>query len=176
MPIVPINPDTGSEPQLPPVRVRTRTRPAPDPVPVEEPAQAGDPSDAEAEYSVGYKRPPRHSQFQPGRSGNPKGRPKTAKGLHTLVRDTLTQKVAVRTANGTKKISRIEAVLQKTVEQAMKGNPRALAELIKLYSNAVPNETAQIVPELRDEDLTATDLATLEELRILLNPREEERP
>ncbi len=176
MSIVPINPDNGSEPQLPPARVRIRTRPAPDPVSVEEPAEADGPSGAAAEYDVGYKKPPRHSQFQPGRSGNPKGRPRAAKGLHTLVRDTLTQKVAVRTANGTKKISRIEAVLQKTVEQAMKGNPRALAELIKLYSNAVPNEAAQIVPELRDQDLTATDLATLEELRILLNPREEQQP
>ncbi len=169
MPIVPVDPSKRSQPQLPPVRVRTRTRPAPNPAPVEVQAELGDTVNNNAGYNVGYKKPPRHSQFQPGRSGNPKGRPKAAKGMHTLVRDTLTEKVAVRTANGTKKISRIEAVLQKTVEQAMKGNPRALAELIKLYSNAVPNETSQVVPEIRDEDLTATDLATLEELRILLN-------
>jgi hypothetical protein len=127
-------------------------------------------------YEVGYRKPPRHTQFKPGRSGNPKGRPKSAKGLHSIVRDTLTQKVAVRTQSGTKKISRIEAVLQKTVEQAMKGNPRALAELLKLYGNAVPNEATQVVAETREEDLTATDLATLEELRILLNAGEEAQP
>jgi hypothetical protein len=28
---------------------------------------------------VGYKRPPQHSKFKPGQSGNPKGRPKGAK-------------------------------------------------------------------------------------------------
>jgi hypothetical protein len=27
-------------------------------------------------YHVGYGRPPRHTQFKPGRSGNPAGRPK----------------------------------------------------------------------------------------------------
>ena len=57
----------------------------------------------------------------------------------------------------------LEARVTVPIEQAMKGNPRALAELIKLYSNAVPNEMSQVVPELRDEDLTATDLATLGE-------------
>ena len=28
------------------------------------------------EYEVGYKKPPKSGQFQPGKSGNPKGRPK----------------------------------------------------------------------------------------------------
>ena len=30
----------------------------------------------DAPYEVGYGRPPRHSQFRPGESGNPGGRPK----------------------------------------------------------------------------------------------------
>lgn len=38
------------------------------------------PSSAEpAPYEVGYAKPPAASQFKPGRSGNPKGRPKGAK-------------------------------------------------------------------------------------------------
>lgn len=167
MPIVPIDPAKSSETQLPRVRTRVRACPAPDQVPAPGTidAEANEPSEAEDTYNVGYKKPPRHSQFKPGSSGNPKGRPKAAKGLHSLVRDTLTQKVAVRTATGTRKISKIEAVLQKTIEQAMKGNPRALGELLKLYANAVPNETSPVMLESREEDLTATDLATLEELR-----------
>lgn len=88
--------------------------------------------------------PPKHSRFKPGQSGNPKGRPKSAKGLNTIVRTTLTQKVAVRTSAGERRISRIEAVVQKTIELAMKGNPRALAEIIKLYGNAVPESLTQL--------------------------------
>jgi hypothetical protein len=32
---------------------------------------------------VGYGKPPKHSQFQPGQSGNPRGRPKGARGVKT---------------------------------------------------------------------------------------------
>jgi hypothetical protein len=36
------------------------------------------------EYAVGYGRPPQHTQFQPGRSGNPKSRAKGSKNLIPL--------------------------------------------------------------------------------------------
>lgn len=118
-------------------------------------------------YQVGYRKPPLHTRFRPGRSGNPRGRPRSAKGLKTIVRESLTQKVAVRTATGEKKISRIEAVLHKLVEQAMKGNPRALAELLKLYAAAVPDAPLSS-GEAAAEELTETDLAILEVLKTQL--------
>lgn len=118
-------------------------------------------------YDIGYGRPPRHTRFKPGQSGNPKGRPKAAKGLKTIVRETLTQKVAVRTASGEKKISRINAVLHKLVELAMKGNPRAMAELLKLYGAAVPDGAANDAGPA-PEELSATDLAILEQLKASL--------
>src|ERR1700758_809031 len=30
----------------------------------------------DSEYPVGYKKPPKHTQFKPGQSGNPNGRPR----------------------------------------------------------------------------------------------------
>ena len=56
----------------------------------------------------------------------------------------------------------------------MKGNPRALAELIKLYGNAVPDEKPEAERNQSIEELNATDLATLEELRELLASQQEE--
>ena len=47
----------------------------------------------------------------------------------------------------------------------MKGNPRALAEIIKLYANAVPEQSDETGARGREDDLTPTDLAILEELR-----------
>ena len=118
-------------------------------------------------YEVGYGKPPIHSRFKPGQSGNPKGRPKDAKGLKTLAREILTKKVPVRTAAGQKKISRIEVAIEKTFELAAKGNAKALGEVLKLYSAAVP-DVAPISRVDVVEDLTETDLAILEALKLQL--------
>ena len=149
---------------LRPVRQRIRTTaPTPDP-------KASVSSEAnETCYAVGYCKPPANSQFKPGQSGNPKGRKKGAKGMKTLAQQTLTAKVSVRTSNGDHKMMRIEALLHKLVELAMKGNPRALLALFSMYQEAIPeivgSDSEQLAPPL-----TQTDQATLAMLKnILLN-------
>jgi hypothetical protein len=118
-------------------------------------------SDKPAEYEVGYKKPPKHSQFKPGRSGNPKGRSKEAKGLKKIVKEKLTQKILARTASGAKRVSLIEGVIQKLIELAMKGNPRALEKLLTLYTLAVP-DVLETLDAPTSQDLTATDQAILD--------------
>lgn len=171
MPIVPKNSSPAAsdahdqhteDRPLPPVRRRMRQAPPAElqPAPDKGPA-------AKSDYAVGYGRPPVHTRFKPGMSGNPKGRRKGARGLNTLARELLTEKVPVRTPSGEKKMHRIEAVLHKTFELALKGNPRALTQILGLYASAVPESA---VPETASpaEELTETDLAILEELKASL--------
>lgn len=175
-------PEDDEIPQRKPPPARPRTRPVPqDTVPKEElrtakPSVKGPPNPGsivpnkpaeerspEAAYDVGYKKPPIHGRFKPGQSGNPKGRPKGAKGLNTIVREYLGAKVPVRTPNGVKKISKIEAVFQKTIEKAFSGDQRAQRELMKLWNHAVPEaQPEENASKGEAESLTASDLATLE--------------
>lgn len=83
-------------------------------------------------YEVGFGRPPQHSRFKNGQSGNPKGRPKGSKNLQTLLREELDQKVQV-TENGRPKLmSKRRIAVRQQVDKAVKGEHRAFAVLVKL--------------------------------------------
>jgi hypothetical protein len=66
---------------------------------------------ADADNRVGYRRPPRHSRFQPGRSGNPRGRPLGVKSLSDIVRKIVGQKVTVTENGRARRVPRLEAIL-----------------------------------------------------------------
>ena len=130
-----------------------------DDIDAEDPHQARLAPD-QPDYAVGYGKPPVGTRFRPGQSGNPRGRPKGARGLKTLVRETMTKSISVRTAEGHKRMPRIEAVLHRQFELAMKGNDRAQSRLIDLYGQAIPESAGDDLPAGACE-FTAADEATL---------------
>ena len=75
---------------------------------------------------VGYGKPPKESRFPKGQSGNPKGRPKGARGLSTLLRKALTTKVVVLQNGQKKKVETLEAVSMRLSEKARKGVARSI--------------------------------------------------
>jgi hypothetical protein len=86
-----------------------------------------------AHYRVGYGRPPKEHRFQPGESGNPKGRPKGAKNTSTLLRKILDSKIEVRTGGTVRKISVREAILTRFAEAALKGDTKSAGFLLQRY-------------------------------------------
>ena len=115
------------------------------------------------EYRVGKGKPPLHTRFVKGQSGNPKGRPGGARGLKTMIRDTLTARVKVRSEGGTRRMSKIEAIIHKLMELAAKGDQRAAIHLMTLYAAAVPDQPDQ-GPE-GPAALTETDEAIIARFR-----------
>jgi len=85
-----------------------------------------------ASFDVGYGKPPLHSQFRKGKSGNPKGRPRGSKGLRGLLRDALWEDIGARNGGKPRKISVLKAIIQAQVDQALAGSDRAALTVIKL--------------------------------------------
>src|ERR1700738_614513 len=61
------------------------------------------------DYEVGYARPPRHSRFVKGNSGNPRGRPRGAEHIKTLLNEALNELVVVTDHGGRRKVSKIRS-------------------------------------------------------------------
>ena len=57
-------------------------------------------SQGDAPYEIGYGKPPKHTQFKPGQSGNSKGRPRGQRNFRTAVRDALKRKSPSGRATG----------------------------------------------------------------------------
>jgi hypothetical protein len=83
-------------------------------------------------YDIGYGKPPKDHQFQPGQSGNPRGRPKGAKNMATIIREELNTRVSIRTGDTVRTVSKIHASIIVATNRALKGDVRAFQTIIKL--------------------------------------------
>lgn len=81
---------------------------------------------------IGYGRPPEQSQFKPGQSGNPKGRPKASRNLKTIIRNALTSSVILREGERKRSVSKLEGIVLRQLESALKGNEKAALTTLKM--------------------------------------------
>src|ERR1700730_7667918 len=83
-------------------------------------------------FAVGYKKPPQHSRFQPGRSGNPRGKQKGVRNFGSDVKRTLEVPVRLNEQGRARRVSTQEAALLRLREMALKGDARSLDRLLAL--------------------------------------------
>lgn len=100
------------------------------------------------DYEVGYKKPPKRTQFKPGQSGNAKGRPKGSKSIQVLIRDVLNEKIPVKTPRGPKSMTRLQAGLTQLANKAASGDFRAIKEAIRLSREIQDDQTINPPPQI----------------------------
>lgn len=88
------------------------------------------------DYEVGNKKPPKHSRFKPGVSGNPRGRPKGSVNLRTRVTQQLNQNMTVTSNGRPVKMRKNELIARQIVDKAIKGDLKAAMLAIKLDDEA----------------------------------------
>ena len=91
---------------------------------------------APAGYEEGYAKPPSHSRFKPGQSGNPSGRPKGSKNrsrlpalneerLKDIIMEEAYRTISLNDAHGQVTIPMAQAIIRSLAVNAAKGNQRA---------------------------------------------------
>lgn len=124
-------------------------------------------------YSVGYKKPPQSTQFKPGLSGNPKGRPKWTKNLKTDLEEELQERIDIKEGGAPKKVSKQRAIIKSQAAKAAGGDPRAANLLFAMVMKLLKEE----VEPIEELDLTAADKEILEKYaaKILSKPTAKEK-
>lgn len=109
-------------------------------------------------YAVGYGKPPLHTRFRKGRSGNPLGRPRRRTDLASLLMRALDRPAAAAGRNpGTQR----EAIVAALVEKSASGDLRATKLVLELLRQAGPEAAPPASPEDDPRRLLLGKLARL---------------
>src|SRR6201984_2000907 len=128
------------------------------------------PPDDERDYEVGYGKPPRHTRFEPGRSGNPRGRPSGAKNMKTLLSKALNELVVVTEPGGRRKVSKREAIVTQLVNRSAKADYKAIQILLGMLRDI----EGHAEPGSADPDVfTETDQQIIQQIRARLRGEKE---
>jgi hypothetical protein len=110
-------------------------------------------------YKVGKGRPPKHTQFKPGQSGHPPGRPKGVRNLRSDLAAEFSKVVRVTENGRTLKVTKQQLMIKTLYAKAAKGDVRAL---IKLFDLHIQHFGGAVEPTSDDKSLPADDEAVIE--------------
>ena len=86
------------------------------------------------DYEVGYKKPPKATQFARGHSGNPRGRPPRAKNIAVLFNEVFDETISLNENGRPRTLSKREIAFKQLANRAAKGDYRAIETMLKHFS------------------------------------------
>ena len=94
-------------------------------------------------YEVGYGKPPLHTRFRKGQSGNPKGRGKGTKNFATIFMKAMSQPVSINENGKRKTISKLAAAVTQLANDAARGDKKSIQVAFALWQALEPTIETQ---------------------------------
>ena len=116
-------------------------------------------------YGVGYGRPPKHTQWPRGKSGNLSGRPRRPKSFDAELLDVLSQTTRIRAGNREIEVTKLGKIVLDLVDAALKRDAWAISLVV--------SHVARITKASGIDE--HTDALTPDELEILRDRRKAHR-
>jgi hypothetical protein len=122
-------------------------------------------TDNDKNYDVGYGKPPKHTRYQAGRSGNPRGRPKGSAGFEILLAKHLGKTVNVTVDGQSRRTPVREAVVLSLIKSLLNGTPDQKIKLLRFIAPLLEQEE-EPADEFDYDKLSDEELDLLERLLI----------
>ena len=116
-------------------------------------------------YEVGYGRPPRHTRFRLGQTGNPKGRPRKDNSLSAILKRSLHKQVMIRSGGRQKRVSLAEALIHQILTDATRGDRHARSLILKLGDPRAATVAHQAHDSEEVHHIGPADQAILDQLK-----------
>jgi hypothetical protein len=96
-------------------------------------------------YPVGFQKPPKHSRFEKGQSGNPHGRPKGSQNPATILAKACRERIRVTINGKTRHLSKFEATMLQLTNKAASGDLRAIRDLLS-WLTSLKHSEQEVMP------------------------------
>jgi hypothetical protein len=106
-------------------------------------------------YTVGYRKPPKHTQFKPGRSGNAKGRPRKSTTFADDLETELRSTIEVLEGGKRRRMTKRRAIAKQHVNKALGGDVRSTELLLKstqLGRTGQQDNLSSLLEEFREKN------------------------
>jgi Family of unknown function (DUF5681) len=115
--------------------------------------------DRKAPYEVGYKRPPKHTQWQKCQCGNPKRQHKRAvKGTVELIDQAFAKEIDIVENGASRRVYVFEAILLQICSKELVGHKRA-TNVRLLYQDFIESHSGKREPEFIIEHISGSAAA-----------------
>jgi hypothetical protein len=124
------------------------------------------PDTPKSTYQVGYGKPPKHTQFQPGQTGNPNGRPRGAPTADEILRREAARLTKIESGGKVETVTRLEVVIRQLLKIAASGDLRAIGLVLANCTriNGAGGDAAGNAQEEATVDLAIPDDETVQRM------------
>ena len=105
------------------------------------------------DYDVGYGKPPKHTRFSKGQSGNLRGRPKVSPNLQTEMKRLVAAKTKIKFDGVIQTVPRTRALCLTLIQLALRGSVRAFAEIVRIIGPEIADELKATAAGLTSADV-----------------------
>jgi len=103
-----------------------------------------------SDFLIGYRKPPRHTRFKPGPSGNPSGRPKKkATTFSESIGRELNTFITVTEGGKQRRITKLDAIAKQQTNKAVTGDVKATALLMRAIEPREFDQADNLSPVLQ---------------------------